>query len=61
MERRYTVDEKIWKGIGVFAATILLGRLVMYLLPLGYTAAALLYLSAVIATGCFWIGCHLKK
>lgn len=55
------MDEKIWKGVGVFVATMFLGWLVRHMLPMGYTDAALLYLSAVIATGCFWIGSHLKK
>ena len=40
----------------VFLCALMIGSALIDLLPLGYTEAAILYLSAVIAAGSFWIG-----
>ena len=44
------------KTIIVFLVTLLIGNLVVDWIPLDYTTASILYLAAVIAAGCFWIG-----
>lgn len=40
----------------VFFAAPALGAVFINVLPYGYTEAAILYLSAIVATGAFWIG-----
>lgn len=50
------IDLAIILLLSVFFGTLVLGLLLIERLPLGYTEAALLYLSAVIATSAFWIG-----
>ena len=42
--------------LGVFIGTLLLGALVINVLPFGYTEAALLHLTGVIAASAAWVG-----
>ena len=40
----------------VFLVVFFAGNFVVDWIPLDYTTAAIIYLAAVIAAGCFWIG-----
>jgi ABC-type thiamin/hydroxymethylpyrimidine transport system permease subunit len=57
--------EKKWSDITIviliFVLTIYFGGIYINSSSHGYFESAILFLSAVIAAGCFWIGQNIKK
>lgn len=59
------MNEK-WRAVlltvAVFIVVLAVGSIyIVQNTVLGYTDSALLFLAAVIAAGCFWIGVHIHK